>query len=162
MGRSNRRAAPLSLRPTCAHRARIISSKTLITIVLLHLDFVVAAVTRLWNATDNGLHSGKSNYGIRSFNCLVVDLIKDPRVAGSLPRSNTIKLSCDAALLYVLQYFPNAFNRRLHFDHGMSNWHIVGLGTNCIDLSKHFLSDKFQLSAQRLLAVDKGMKLLNV
>ena len=50
-------------------------------------------------------------------------------------------------LLDVLQHFPNLFERGLHFDHGMGDSHVVGLGSDGVDLSEHFLAEEVEFAA---------------
>ena len=53
MGRSNRRAAPLSLRPTCAHRAPIIFSKTLTRLCLRPFELPLRNATTSLRKLDS-------------------------------------------------------------------------------------------------------------
>ena len=50
-------------------------------------------------------------------------------------------------LFYILNHFPDAFDGRLDLDHMPRDLDVVGLGTDRVRFSEHFLRQEFEFSA---------------
>jgi len=68
----------------------------------------------------------------------------------------------NVASFNILQDFAHLFDGGLHFHDAMGDRYVIGFRANCVDLAKHFLTEKLQLAPGGHLVAQEHVELLQV